>query len=57
MICLGILDGTVALTLEVPTTRLTDLQAELRTWQAAPFFTKKQLQSLPWEALLRHRVC
>lgn len=43
---LGILDGTVALTLEFPTTRLTDLQAELRTWQAAPFFTKEQLQSL-----------
>ena len=46
MICLGILDGTVALTLEFPTTRLTDLQAELRTRQAAPFFTKEQLQSL-----------
>ena len=46
MICLGILDGTVALTLEVPTTRLTDLQGELKTWQAAPFFTKEQLQSL-----------
>ena len=46
MICLGILVDTVAFTLEVPATRLTDLQAKLRTWQAASFFTKKQLQSL-----------
>ena len=46
MICLGILVDTVAFTLEVPATRLTDLQAELTTWQAASFFTKKQLQSL-----------
>ena len=30
----------------VPATRLTDLQAELTTWQAASFFTKKQLQSV-----------
>ena len=46
MICLRILVDTVAFTLEVPATRLTDLQAKLRTWQAASFFTKKQLQSL-----------
>ena len=46
MICLGILVDTVAFTREVPATRLTDLQAELTTWQAASFFIKKQLQSL-----------
>ena len=41
IICLGISVDTVAFILEVPTTRLTDLQAELTTWQAASFFTKK----------------
>ena len=46
MNCLGILVDTVAFTLEVPATHLTDLQAELTTWQVASFFTKKQLQSL-----------
>ena len=46
MICLGILVDTAAFTLEVPTTRLEDLLAELTTWQAATFFTRKQLQSL-----------
>ena len=47
MICLGILVDTAAFTLEVPTTRLEDLLAELTTWQAAnSSFTKKQLQSL-----------
>ena len=46
MICLGILADTVAFTLKVPATRLTDLQAELTTWQAASFYTRKQLQSL-----------
>ena len=45
-ICLGVLVDTAAFTLEVPTTRLEDLLAELTTWQAAAFFTKKQLQSL-----------
>ena len=46
MNCLGILVDTVAFSLEVPATRLTNLQAELTTWQVASFFTKKQLQSL-----------
>ena len=46
MNCLGILVDTVAFTLEVPATHLTDLQAELTTCQVASFFTKKQLQSL-----------
>ena len=46
MICLGILVDTAASTLEVPTTRLDDLLAELTTWPAATFFTRKQLQSL-----------
>ena len=46
MNCLGILVDTVAFTLEVPATHLTDLQADLTTWQVASFFTKKQLQSL-----------
>ena len=43
---LGILVDTVAFTLEVPATHLTDLQAELTTWQVASFFSKKQLQFL-----------
>ena len=47
MNCLGILVDTVAFSLEVPATRLTNLQAELTTWQVASFFTKIQLQSLP----------
>lgn len=46
MICFGILVNTAAFTLDVPTTRLEDLLAELTTWQAATFFTKKQLQTL-----------
>ena len=46
MICLGILVDTAAFTLEVPTTRLEDLLAELTTWQAVNSFTKRQLQSL-----------
>ena len=46
LICLGILVNTAAFTLKVPTTRLEDLLAELPTWPAANFFTKKQLQSL-----------
>ena len=46
MTCLGILVDTAAFTLEVSTTHLKDLLAELTTWQAANFFTRKQLQSL-----------
>ena len=46
MICLGILVDTAPFTLEVPTTRLEDLLAELTTWHAITFFTRKQLQSL-----------
>ena len=37
---------TVAFPLKVPTTSVMDLQAAWTTWQAASFFTKKQLQSL-----------
>lgn len=37
MICPGIPVDTAAFTLEVPTTRLEDLLAELSTWQAATF--------------------
>ena len=46
MICLGILVDTAAFTLEVPPSRLDDLQAELTIWQSSTGFTKKQLQSL-----------
>ena len=46
MICLGLLVDTAAFTLEVPPSRLDDLQAELKLWQSSTCFTKKQLQSL-----------
>ena len=46
MICLGLLVDTAAVTLEVPPSRLDDLQAELKLWQSSTCFTKKQLQSL-----------
>ena len=46
MTCLGILVDTAAFTLEVPTTHLKDLLAELTTRRAVNFFTRKQLQYL-----------
>ena len=46
MTCLGILVDTAAFTLEVPTTHLKNLLAELTTWRAVNFFTRKQLQYL-----------